>query len=678
MLAVEATGRLDRPALAWDAPLLAVVGDAMAESQGALFDERFLDRHAGEIIRDPEVAVVELVANAWDAWATRVEIRWAERGNEQTFSIEDNGKGMSEAQFLRRWRTLDYNRLTEEGPSAAPPEDLAAFGPRRPYGRNGKGRHAAFRFGDPYLVRTWCDRREITYEVRRGTSAPFELTLKSAREGVAKHGTEISAPGAAGVNMTAQEVREAIGTRFLSDPNFKVVVDGTEVSFQDVPSGKLHEMDVVVSDFGTARLIVIDTLKADKTTRQHGIAWWIDKRLVGRPGWSDFDLDGRTSEAKRFQFIVQADFLAEAAATLPDWSGFNTRNPAWLAAKDAVFAKIREFLAAFTAERRGETKAAVRDNLSGTVVRLAPASRDRWNDFVDAVVDTCPSMSADDVQQVAGILAKLELAESKYGLIQQLHAMKPGDFDELNTLLTNWTVRTAKIALDEVQSRLKLIEELDQKLRDETLSEVGDLQPLFERSLWVFGPEFESLEFTSNRGMSEVIRKIFGKDMPGSLKRPDFVMLPDGSAGFYSRDSHDLGHEVDGVSRLVIAEIKKTGVVIGSKEKEQPWRYVKELIEKGLVTEASTVTCYVLGSRVDQTETGDRTEWSGRVTIIPMSYNVFIRRAEKRMLGLRDKLRDAPFLKELGLDADAYLEPPKGMQTPLDLVPTATEQGRGP
>ena len=66
--------------------------------------------------------------------------------------------------------------------------------------------------------------------------------------------------------------------------------------------------------------------------------------------------------------------------------------------------------------------------------------------------------------------------------------------------------------------------------------------------------------------MSEVIRKIFGKEVTGTKQRPDFVMLPDGSAGFYSRDSHDLGHEVAGVSRLVIAEIKKVEVIVGSKE----------------------------------------------------------------------------------------------------------------
>lgn len=658
---------LDHAAQPWDATLLAVAGEAMAEAQGALFDERFLERHAGAIISDPEVAIVELVANAWDAWATRVDIHWAERGDEQTFSIEDNGKGMTEAQFLRRWRTLDYNKLAEEGALASPPAELEQLGARRPYGRNGKGRHAAFRFGEFYLVRTWRDGREITYEVRRGTTNPFDVHLIGERDGVAGHGTEISAPGGSGVMMTSQEVREVLGTRFLSDPDFKVIVNGTEVTFQDVPPGKLREMDVEVSGYGSAHLTVIDTQKADKTTRQHGIAWWVDGRLVGRPGWSDFDLDGRSSEAKRFVFIVKADLLGEAAATLPDWSGFDARNSAWIATREAVFAKIREFLAGFTAQRRLETKAAVKESLSGAVARLAPASRDRWNDFVDAVVDTCPSINADEVEQIATVLAKLELAESKYGLIQQLHVMKPGDLDELHLLLKNWTVRTAKIALDEVQNRLKLIEELDQKLRDHTLSEVGDLQPLFERSLWVFGPEFESLEFTSNRGMSEVIRRIFGSEESGSRLRPDFVMLPDGSVGFYSRDSHDLGGEVDGVSRLVIAEIKKVGVPIGAKEKLQPWQYVTELRDKGLVTEAVRISCYVLGSRVDPNEAGVDTKWDGRVTIIPMAFDTFIRRAEKRMLGLRQKLRDAPFLKDLGLDPDSFLEPPKPRQATLDL-----------
>lgn len=138
--------------------------------------------------------------------------------------------------------------------------------------------------------------------------------------------------------------------------------------------------------------------------------------------------------------------------------------------------------------------------------------------------------------------------------------------------------------------------------------------------------------------------------------------MPDGSVGLYSRDAHDLGHDVDGVSRLVVAEIKRPGIAIGSEQKDQAWRYVKELRNKGLLTEAATITCYVLGSRIDKDESAHRTEWDGRVTIIPMSYNTFIRRAEKRMLGLREKLKEAPFLRDID---ETFLEPPQEQQADM-------------
>lgn len=632
-----------------------------SKGQGVLFDDRFLDRYAGSIISDPAVAIVELVANAWDAYATRVDIVWPERTKGIPFSISDNGKGMTPEQFRRRWKTLDYNRLAEEGSKSTPPADLEGATARGSYGRNGKGRHAAFRFSDPYRVRTWRDGTESTFEVRRGTTQPFDITEIGSRTGVSGHGTEINATASDGMSLDADAAREIIGTRFLADPNFVVAVDGTLVTFDDIPTRSIQQGVVDIPGLGVVEIITIDSQKADRTTRQHGIAWRVKSRLVGTPGWIGFDheriLDGRTSEAKRFQFIVSADVLEDAVRS--DWSGFTNNHPAWEATRPLVHAKIKEYLSSFSAERRREAKETIRRSLVRAVQKLPPVGRDRWNQFVDEVVDTCPSISTEEIGKVAGILANLELSTSKYGLVSKLHDLPPGDLDALNQLLNDWTLRLAKDALDEIQTRLKLIADLDKKLRNENADEVADLQPLFERSLWVFGPEFESLEFTSNRGMTAVIKSLFCVDTPGSRQRPDFVMLPDGSVGLYSRDAHDLGHDVDGVARLVIAEIKKPGVTIGTQQKGQAWRYVTELMERSLITEATTTTCYVLGSKIHAAERGHRTEWDGRVTIIPMTYDTFVRRAEKRMLGLRDKLKDVPFLRERGLDSEAFLRVPQ-------------------
>ncbi len=546
--------------------------------------------------------------------------------------------------------------VADEGASTAPPTDLNEASPRRVYGRNGRGRHGAFRFADPYFVRTWRDGPEHTYEVRRGTTRPFDINPLSSRDSVAGHGTSISGTSVGTIATTAEEAKQIAGSRFLSDPNFRVWIDGELVTFDDVPSSRLHEMNVEVPGVGTAHLTFVDTETPDRTTRQHGIAWWVNMRLVGSITWDQSNLvDGRTKEAKRYQVIVRADFLEDSV--LPDWTGFDPRNNTWKETRDAIFASILEHLWELTAGRRAETKSNVQQRLAPVVRQMPPAGRDRWNQFVERVIDTCPTISESEVEQVANILAKLEISQSKYGIISQLHEMQPGEIDKLHGLLRDWNVQTAKIALDEIQSRLRLISELDAKLRDPKMEEVADLQPLFDRSLWVFGPEYESLEFTSNKGMTTVIQQLFGVDGTGSRLRPDYVILPDGSVGFYARDRYDEHHEVQGIANLVVAEIKRVGVTIGDDQKNQAWKYVSELCDRGHVTEQTMVTCFVLGSMVHPTQASERTEWNGRARIRPMSYETFIKRASARMLGLREKLKDAPFLRETGVDPDRYIEP---------------------
>ena len=48
--------------------------------------------------------------------------------------------------------------------------------------------------------------------------------------------------------------------------------------------------------------------------------------------------------------------------------------------------------------------------------------------------------------------------------------------------------------------------------------ELHQLQPLFDRGLWIFGHDYESLDFTSNREMSTVIKKLFKEEEVSRLK----------------------------------------------------------------------------------------------------------------------------------------------------------------
>lgn len=59
------------------------------------FGPGFLREHAGRIMSDPRIALVELVSNSYDAGATSVRVTWPPTGGE--LRIEDDGHGMTAA-----------------------------------------------------------------------------------------------------------------------------------------------------------------------------------------------------------------------------------------------------------------------------------------------------------------------------------------------------------------------------------------------------------------------------------------------------------------------------------------------------------------------------------------------------------------------------------------------------
>ena len=225
--------------------------------------------------------------------------------------------------------------------------------------------------------------------------------------------------------------------------------------------------------------------------------------------------------------------------------------------------------------------------------------------------------------------------------------MDSENLDNWNNILDKWTLEYAKVVLDELEERLKLLSELKRRTLDEKTREVQDLQPLFDRGLWIFGPEYETIEFTSNEGMTTVIQKLFGsKTIKGSLNRPDFVITSDSTIRPYYYPKYDhFGSEI-GVDRVVIVELKRPGIPISTEQKDQCWKYVKELYDKGLLRNYSIVTCFVLGSSIDPNESHERTEKNENVRIIPMDYNIFIERAKSRLHKLHDRVKNAPFLTD--------------------------------
>ncbi len=109
------------------------------------YEDRFWEQYVGtKLVSDPVIAIVELVANAWDAGAKKVEIEWPEESGD-TLQIVDDGEGMTKLEFYRRWGGMSYDRIKYQGATVE-----VSFGntvrTRRVFGKNGIGRFAGFCF----------------------------------------------------------------------------------------------------------------------------------------------------------------------------------------------------------------------------------------------------------------------------------------------------------------------------------------------------------------------------------------------------------------------------------------------------------------------------------------------------------------------------------------------------
>jgi len=65
------------------------------------------------IIQRSDFAIIELVANCWDAGARNVKIQYPSH-EDDLLVIEDDGIGMTEDEFKFRWNDINYVLLSQK------------------------------------------------------------------------------------------------------------------------------------------------------------------------------------------------------------------------------------------------------------------------------------------------------------------------------------------------------------------------------------------------------------------------------------------------------------------------------------------------------------------------------------------------------------------------------------
>ena len=610
----------------------------------SLFEEDYITRSLGSIVNQPDVALTELVANAWDAGASHVRIFIPDKRNEMLY-IEDDGVGLNEEEFQNHWMKLRYNRLKNQGRYVVFPAGVT--GKRMAFGRNGVGRHGLFCFADDYKVITRKDGKELTFQVRANMEQNPIAATKEKEEFSDVHGTRLEVY----VNRNLPNVdviREIISARFLHDPQFEIEVNHVTLNLDNMSGGfEPTEIDVEGTEIHLTAYFV-DTTKSSRKSVFQGIAFWQCNRLVGEPNWSlgkSMVLDGRTALAKRYTFIIKTDDMAELVKE--DWSGFKKDEKV-----DRVYEAVEKYVDNCLDAVSTATIQTVTENLDPAVKKslqdVNPLVRKEVEEVIKEIVVSTPKVKQESVNLAVKTLVNVEKSKNGKALLEKLANMKPDDLDGLNELLDKWTVGDALEVLNEIDRRLAVIEAIRKLAGDNTTDELHVLHPMIAESRWLFGPEYESSEYIFNRQMKTAVTHVFGDDKfyradINEKKRPDLICMPNSTIGVTGLTDMTDEPNLEKVRQLLLIELKKGAFKITRDERNQAQGYIEDLAKSTALGGNCRIIGFVVGDSIaDNLTNVSRVEDNGVVlgTLYTTTYSQLVDTAEKRMFGLRQVLAD--------------------------------------
>lgn len=611
--------------------------------QGSLFEEDYLIRTLGNLGTQPEVALTELVANAWDAGATRVDI-FIPKEKGQKLTIEDNGSGLTKDEFHNRWMKLSYNRLKHQGKMVEFPKGVDLN--RYAYGRNGVGRHGLLCFNSEYQVITNKNGIESTFSLTtKSEKQPFIIKSETFKKSK-KTGTRLEVIVDKNLPNT-NTILEVISARFLHDPKFIVSINRQTIQLEQHKG--LIESTPIEIDGIKLQVNLIDSKKSRKSTLYQGIAIWQGGRLVGEPSWilgNVMVLDGRSKEAKRYSVVVEstdlADFIRE------DWTGFK-KDKRLDKVYDAINEEVQNMFSKIAKDNIEETTRQIRTQYKKQYNDLSPLAKYEFNEAIQHISISNPTAKEESISLALETVINLEKTRSGNELLIKLSTLSSEDIEGLNKLLENWSIKDALTVLDEIDKRISVIEAIRKLAKDSTVDELQVLHPLVASARWIFGPEYDSPEYSSNNQLQTTVEKVFNKKITknnfnNNKKRPDIVVM--GNSTFSITGTTDYDHEngLSSIKKILIIELKRGGFKIGREERNQAVGYVEDFMNCGTLIGNPYINAYVVGESfsekvqpIQSIENENKVE-IGKVQICLFSQ--IVDSSERRLFNLREKLNE--------------------------------------
>lgn len=247
----------------------------------------------GESYRTVELALKELVDNAWDANAVTVEVQLpTAMAPDAKIVIADNGEGMNEKQVREDYLRIARDRRKDRGTRTPPPLS------REVKGRKGVGKFAGIIVAEVMAIETKQKGAAARFRIDRkaleetpGDIARIEVPIETAACDAEETGTTITLTHLAqSLNFpTPESLRHALAPDYAREERFTIKANGSRLDHLQVAGHKAVETLSVPGVGGVQAEFVVSEKKLPKAMQ--GIVIKVKGKIVGGPRFFNLEQD---------------------------------------------------------------------------------------------------------------------------------------------------------------------------------------------------------------------------------------------------------------------------------------------------------------------------------------------------------------------------------------------------
>jgi hypothetical protein len=544
---------------------------------------RTLEHLGTQMYKRRDAALAELIANCWDAGATRVELEIpldAPLSASSVIRITDDGGGMSPDQVQTDYLVLGRNR-----------REYAVDPPDRPVmGRKGIGKLAGFGIAERMQVITWQGDRTTDFELDveklrkpAGESGPMDIqgVITHAPHPAAQpHGTTLVLKGLKSQSgLGKEELQQSLARRFSRTVRGQMelringdMVPEPDFDFESREPADDGFADRVLTDgtpvrywFGFSKTVLPLNVLRGFTVQTHG------KTAQAPPFFFNVEATASGQHGTRYMTgIIEIDAIDDGRDADSDYISTDRQEIDWDEPRmrpllewgdETTRRALREW-----AHRRGErlSKRVYEDpDLAARIAYLDAPSQKQLR----AALNTLGQLDAEEERSrdLADSLVRAFEYRHFHDVISEIEAVddQPEQLELLLGYFADWRVLESRAILEIVKGRISIVEKFGRMITEDTREtassmSLDNLHDLIAGYPWLLNPEWQVL--AEETTLTKQLRDWGTEDITDAEDRSRYDFLA-----------------LDDEARTVVIEIKRSGHAVTLDDLQRLDRYVEKL-----------------------------------------------------------------------------------------------------